>query len=185
MVFQALVEADGTRTGVVAHGSDVTEQVLARREVERLLAESEEARQRTEAVLASIADAFYLLDREWRFTYVNDAAEPLLQTTREELLGRTLWEAFPGVAGSVFEGPYRTAMAEGRPMSVGGVLRAARHLVRRARAIAWAGGLMVHFRDIGERKRAEAERERLLADARGRARARPRRRTARRASSSR
>jgi signal transduction histidine kinase len=44
MVFQALVEADGTRSGVLAHGSDVTEQVLARREVERLLAESETAR---------------------------------------------------------------------------------------------------------------------------------------------
>ena len=44
MVFQALAEADGTRSGVLAHGSDVTEQVLARREVERLLAESEHAR---------------------------------------------------------------------------------------------------------------------------------------------
>src|ERR1700750_2805997 len=44
MVFQPLTEADGTRSGVVAHGSDVTEQVLARREVERLLADSEGAR---------------------------------------------------------------------------------------------------------------------------------------------
>jgi PAS domain S-box-containing protein len=44
MVFQPMVEADGTRSGVVAHGSDVTEQVLARQQVERLLAESEAAR---------------------------------------------------------------------------------------------------------------------------------------------
>src|SRR4029079_17003764 len=29
----------------------------------------------------------------------------------------------------------------------------------------WSGGLMVHFRDVGARKAAEAERERLLADA--------------------
>ncbi|HYR08484.1 MAG TPA: PAS domain-containing protein, partial [Longimicrobium sp.] len=49
MVFQALTEADGSRTGVVAHGSDVTAQVLARREVERLLAESELARAEAEA----------------------------------------------------------------------------------------------------------------------------------------
>ncbi len=40
-VMQAFTEADGTRSGVVAHGSDVTEQVLARRDVERLLAETE------------------------------------------------------------------------------------------------------------------------------------------------
>ena len=49
MVFQALTDPDGTRSGVVAHGSDVTEQVLARREVERLLAESERARAEAEA----------------------------------------------------------------------------------------------------------------------------------------
>ena len=34
MVFQPLSEADGTRSGVVAHGSDITAQVLARREAE-------------------------------------------------------------------------------------------------------------------------------------------------------
>ncbi|MDB4888593.1 MAG: sensor protein [Gemmatimonadetes bacterium] len=42
-VYQPLVEVDGTRSGVVVHGSDVTEQVRARREVERLLAETERA----------------------------------------------------------------------------------------------------------------------------------------------
>jgi PAS domain S-box-containing protein len=52
MVFQALVEADGTRSGVVAHGSDVTEQVLARREIERLLIESERALAEAEAARA-------------------------------------------------------------------------------------------------------------------------------------
>ena len=35
MVFQPLTEADGTRSGVVAHGSDITDQVIARREAER------------------------------------------------------------------------------------------------------------------------------------------------------
>jgi signal transduction histidine kinase len=52
-VYQALVEADGTRSGIAAHGYDVTEHVLARREVERLLRESERAR--TDAELARAA----------------------------------------------------------------------------------------------------------------------------------
>jgi signal transduction histidine kinase len=46
------VEADGVRSGVIAHGTDVTEQVLARRDVERLLAESEQARADAEAARA-------------------------------------------------------------------------------------------------------------------------------------
>ncbi len=49
MVFQPLTEADGTRSGVVVHGSDVTAQVLARREVEHLLRGSEQARAEAEA----------------------------------------------------------------------------------------------------------------------------------------
>jgi signal transduction histidine kinase len=43
-VYQVLLEDDGTWTRIMATGTDVTDQVLARREVERLLALSEEAR---------------------------------------------------------------------------------------------------------------------------------------------
>ncbi len=57
VVFQALAEANGTRSGVVAHGHDVTEQVLARREVERLLVESEQARADAEAARAEAETA--------------------------------------------------------------------------------------------------------------------------------
>jgi signal transduction histidine kinase len=133
-------------------------------ESERARAEAEGAGARSEAVLASIADAFYLLDRDWRFTYVNDAAEPLLQTTRGALLGRTLWEAFPGVIGSVFEGPYREAMATGHVTSAEAYFTPLDTWFD-VRTYPWTGGLMVHFRDIGQRKAGEAERERLLADA--------------------
>ncbi len=42
-VYMPIVESDGTRSGVIAHGTDVTAQVEARREIERLLVESEQA----------------------------------------------------------------------------------------------------------------------------------------------
>jgi signal transduction histidine kinase len=51
-VYLPLVEADGVASGVIAHGTDVTEQVLARREVERLLVQSERARADAEAARA-------------------------------------------------------------------------------------------------------------------------------------
>jgi signal transduction histidine kinase len=41
LAYIPIVEVDGTRGGVIVHGTDVTAHVLARREVERLLAESE------------------------------------------------------------------------------------------------------------------------------------------------
>ncbi|MGZ8455503.1 MAG: PAS domain-containing sensor histidine kinase [Gemmatirosa sp.] len=168
--YEPVRDGAGRVTGVLNFSLDVTEQVRARREIEAMLVDSERARTdaeaaraRADAVLRSIADAFYLLDREWRFTFVNDAAEPLLQTTREALLGRTLWEAFPEVTGSPFEGPYREAMTTGRPTSAEAYFPPLGTWFD-VRSYPWSGGLMVHFRDIGARKAAEAERERLLAE---------------------
>ncbi|MDQ3082188.1 MAG: ATP-binding protein [Gemmatimonadota bacterium] len=44
-VYLPMTESDGTRSGIFVHGTDVTEHVRARREVERLLAESERTRE--------------------------------------------------------------------------------------------------------------------------------------------
>jgi len=61
MVFQPLTEADGTNSGVVAHGGDVTEQVLARREVEQARDRADRLQRLTAALaatstLAGVAD---------------------------------------------------------------------------------------------------------------------------------
>jgi len=126
-------------------------------EAERLLAQSE-------AVLGSIADAFFLLDRDYRFTFVNSAAPPLLKSTREELLGRTLWDAFVDAVNSPFSSAYHEALTTGRPTEVESFY-APLDTWFDVHAYPWTGGLMVHFRNIGARKAAERERERLLADA--------------------
>jgi signal transduction histidine kinase len=52
LIYQPMTAADGTVTGIVAHGTDVTDQVTAQRQVERLLAESEAARADAEAARA-------------------------------------------------------------------------------------------------------------------------------------
>jgi len=44
-----------------------------------------------EEVVARMGDAFFALDREWRFTYLNDRAEDMLERSRDELLGRVFW----------------------------------------------------------------------------------------------
>ncbi|HYW08661.1 MAG TPA: ATP-binding protein [Longimicrobium sp.] len=50
--YLPLLEADGARAGIIAHGTDVTEPVIARREVERLLRESERERAAAETARA-------------------------------------------------------------------------------------------------------------------------------------
>jgi PAS domain S-box-containing protein len=53
MVFQPLTGADGTRSGVVAHGNDITDQVLARREVEHARDRADRLQRLTAALAAT------------------------------------------------------------------------------------------------------------------------------------
>ena len=85
----------GRVSGAVLSFRDVTE----RRQQEKLLRDSE---QRARTILESITDAFFALDRDWRFTYVNPQAERVLGRTPGELLGKSLWEENPGLLGSEF-----------------------------------------------------------------------------------
>ena len=52
LVYLPLVEPDGSRSGIIAHGTDVTDHVRARLQVEELLKESESARAEAEAARA-------------------------------------------------------------------------------------------------------------------------------------
>jgi PAS domain-containing protein len=47
-------------------------------------------------------EAFLRIDSQWRVLAVNRQAETLCQKARTELLGRTLWDALPTVATSLF-----------------------------------------------------------------------------------
>lgn len=62
-----------------------------------------------EAILESITDAFYSLDRDWRFTYLNQQANVLLEREYGELLGKSIWDTYPGLVGTEFETVYRRA----------------------------------------------------------------------------
>ena len=48
-----------------------------------------------ENVLESMTDAFYTVDREWNFTYINKEYERVQRRSRAELLGKNVWKLFP------------------------------------------------------------------------------------------
>jgi PAS domain S-box-containing protein len=86
---------------------------LAMGESELRLAEAERERAEKTAILESITDAFFTLDAEWCFTYLNDETACMLQRSRTDLLGRSIWEAFPEMLGTPFHTQYQRARAEG------------------------------------------------------------------------
>ena len=114
-----------------------------------------EAALRAGEILESIGDAFYFLDEKLRFTYVNRKAEQLWGKRREDLLGRTFMDVFPHVEGSHSNLKIMQALEDGRPLTYETLSPIIGRWVE-VSAYPSSGGLSVYYRDITERKRAEA-----------------------------
>lgn len=134
--------------------TDIDDRKRLEQEREQLLAREREAREQVTTILESITDAFFALDREWRFTYLNHQTEPLFQRSRAELLGRVMWDEFPEARGSVFERGYRQAAEERRTVKIEEYYPPLDIWVD-VRAYPSDDGLSVFIRDITPRKRAE------------------------------
>lgn len=126
-----------------------------------------DAEARVDRVLETMPGAFFLLDDEWRFAYVNTAAQKMLGVPRDDVLGGVLWELFPALSGSVFDEQYRAAAADGEPRAFEAYYPAP--LDRWFEVRAWPGpdGLSVYFDDVSARHAAqdEARAARELAEA--------------------
>jgi two-component system, cell cycle sensor histidine kinase and response regulator CckA len=116
----------------------------------------ESARRITE-ILEKTTDAFFALDQNWRFTYLNPEAEALLGRKRDELTGKELWQEFPQLKDSPFEQNYRQVIAE-QVSAEFEVSDIAGKVWFEMRAYPSGGGVSVFFRDVTERKRVEEER---------------------------
>jgi two-component system sensor histidine kinase/response regulator len=147
-------DAEGRPAYCIAIVQDISE----RRRLEADLREAKEAAEaagaRVTRILESITDAFYALDRDWRFTYINPQAELQLRKSRDELLGKVVWDEFPTSVGSTFDRIYHEALATGRSVTFEEYYPPLGTWFE-VRAYPSADGLSVYFRDVTERRRAE------------------------------
>lgn len=105
----------------------------------------------TSAVLEQMSDAFYLLDADWRFLYLNMQACSLLEASLDAVLGTRVWDAFPDMRDSIYPTEFHRAMRERVPVTfdvddrrLGGWFR--------VRAYPSPDGLAVYFQDINARR---------------------------------
>ena len=115
-----------------------------------------------QAILESITDGFSAVNHEWQFIYVNGQAESLLDRQPGDLLGRNIWDEYPGLIGSEFEAVYRRVAAE-RIMLSTCAFYPEHDRWYEVRVFPAPYGISIYFNDSSERKRAEAERVRLAA----------------------
>ena len=164
------VDKNGRPMGATVVSHDITERKRAEefllnssRQLEELIYERtrkiEEAKQRVNNNnLEGIADAFYDLDYEYKFTYVSLNIEPLWNCKIEDLLGRDIREVFPNIVGAPMYAQYQSVMENKEPVHFT-TKSAYTEIWMEVDVYPSQNGISVYFRDITNRKRIEAELE--------------------------
>lgn len=109
-------------------------------------------------MLESLLEGFQIIGHDWVYIYVNPAAARQGRRSPEELVGRRMWEAYPGIESSAVFAALSRCMATREPVSLETLFTfpdgASRWFEVRVEPV--SEGICVHSVDINARKEAEA-----------------------------
>jgi len=106
--------------------------------------------------LDRVTDAFFAVDEQWRFTYLNEGAEELFSASREELRGQVIWDEFPETVETQFPDGFYAAMENQEPVTFE-VLHAPLDTWFEVRAYPSESGISVFLQDVTDEKRRRIE----------------------------
>lgn len=106
------------------------------------------------ALLDTIGEAVFIIDTQWRYTYVNKKAEEFLGRPREAFLGNTIWELFPETVATTFEAELRRAVQQNTTVCIETYCPPLQKWFE-SRIYPSADGLALLLQDITGRKQAE------------------------------
>ena len=69
-------------------------------------------------VVDKLLEGFLIIDTDWRFVYVNEIVIKQAKRTKEELLGHTMMECFPGVENTLIYATIKKSIQEGTDVRV-------------------------------------------------------------------
>ncbi len=146
--LRALPHADG----VTVFFRDVT----GERQRHLALAESERnlraALENNQSILASISDGFVALDNNWRFTFVNPAAERIWNLNAADLLGKTLLDSLHVDRNNAFHVNYLESKRSGDPVAFAAYSELFGKWIE-VRGYPHPGGFTLFFDDVSEERR--------------------------------
>lgn len=90
----------------------------ARQRNEESIETSRKSEERFRTTLESLIEGCQIIDRDWRYLYVNAAAAKQGGQTVERLLGRTIIEAFPGIEQTELFDAFRKTMEDRTPQQI-------------------------------------------------------------------
>ncbi|MEW6187021.1 MAG: PocR ligand-binding domain-containing protein [Thermodesulfobacteriota bacterium] len=162
-IGEAVRDETGAIIQVRGAFQDITERKKNEEERERLIAseraarsEANKAKEQVTQILERISDGFGSLDREWRYTFVNEKLAQTVGRRREDLIGCHIWTEFPDAVGTQVHQAYLRAMADQVPIDLEHYYPPFERWFQH-RFYPSPDGLTVFSRDITERKQGEEE----------------------------
>jgi PAS domain S-box-containing protein len=127
----------------------------AKRE-EAVIRQSEEAEARLRDILDTMNEGFMVLDRQWRYSYLNRQGAKMMRRHPDDLAGKNIWELCPDAAGSLAYQEWERAMRDQIPVH-GEMYYAPLQSWFEHHAYPSREGLSIFFRDVTKRKQAERQ----------------------------
>jgi PAS domain S-box-containing protein len=146
--YSPVRDAAGRVTGVLVVCHDVTEKLAAEQERDAIAANLKN-------VLESTTDGLAMLDKEWRYTYMNEQGAQMVGMRPTDLIGNSLWEVFPEAAENQFGREYRLAVETGKPRHFDSYYPEPLNVWLECHCYPTEHGLSVYFRNVTEQKVTE------------------------------
>lgn len=137
---------------------ELRQQVIAKTEAQDALSS---VQHEMAMVLKSITDGVFMVDMDWRFTYVNPCVAAMVGSSPVELVGESCWDWLPdamddGAEHGSLHLAWTQAIAQREPVTLNASHLASQQLFE-LRAYPHEHGLTVYVQDVSLRKRQERE----------------------------
>lgn len=106
-------------------------------------------------LLGATTDCVFVLDAEWRFTYLN--ARAVAELKSDDLIGTSIWEAFPHALGSKFEEVHRRVATLKKSEAFEAYYPAPLDAWFELHSVPFHDSIVVFFRNVTKRRRAAEE----------------------------
>jgi len=158
-----------TPNGEIAAIVGVTMDVTGRKRLEeeriRLVqldaerAKASEAQKQITDTLERMTAAFFAIDWNWKFTFLNRRALSMVGRPRDELIGQVVWDVFPELIGTEIEEEFRSSIASQVVANFDARWPGLERWVE-VHVYPAIDGLSVYLQDVTERRRAEEDQRR-------------------------
>lgn len=125
-------------------------------ETTKILEDLSKSHARITEIVESIGDPFFVLDENWHYSFVNQAAERHFERPRRELLNQCICSLYPDEVGRSFRRACHEAINKRTSVQFETAISRVNTWVE-VRVSPVSSGVAVHLRDITKRKRTEEE----------------------------